>query len=547
MIEVRTGEQYILVRNAYEVKEKLKHIGAEWRPSLGGWVLPASPRAAAEFRTLGIMADIDEGFARLLDDADAIASAAAAKSMKELPPIPGKTDAWLHQRQAYHFSMDSKLDGTMLAMGMGTGKSRTVIGMAEGHEAQSMYILGPKRTLKVWNGEFPKHADREWEVIQPPLNATVAKKAVYVRGAVKLAVARKQPFVVCLNHEAFWRKPMFDMMRENKWDLGYVDESHRIKAPGGKASMWAARLRPHTRKRICGSGTPMGHSPLDIYGQYRYLDPSIFGTSNTMFKARYSITVRIGDDEAGFDKVVGYQNETELADKFGSIAYICGDEVLDLPEAFDVPRPFEMSPRTRKAYNTIDAGIALQVRDGLITTTNALTKLLRLQQVTSGVVKDDDGVEQHIGDDKLEVLRETLVDLGDEPTVVFCRFRSDIARIRELCTELGLTHGELSGAEDSVLTETATMRDDIQIAVVQEQAGGSGVDFTRACIAIYYSISFSLTDYDQSRKRLHRPGQKRHVRYFHLIAEGTKDEVVYEALKNRRDIIEAVLEAARRQ
>ena len=74
------------------------------------------------------------------------------------------------------------------------------------------------------------------------------------------------------------------------------------------------------------------------------------------------------------------------------------------------------------------------------------------------------------------------------------------------------------------------------------QSGGVGIDLSRAAYAFYYSLGYSLGDYEQSLARLRRPGQTRCVRYYHLVCQGTVDEQVYAALRERRSVIEAVLQ-----
>ena len=77
---------------------------------------------------------------------------------------------------------------------------------------------------------------------------------------------------------------------------------------------------------------------------------------------------------------------------------------------------------------------------------------------------------------------------------------------------------------------------------VQMQSGGVGIDCSRAAFAFYYSLGYSLGDYEQSLARLRRPGQTRCVRYYHVVCTGTVDEQVYAALRERRSVIEAVLQ-----
>jgi SNF2 family DNA or RNA helicase len=80
------------------------------------------------------------------------------------------------------------------------------------------------------------------------------------------------------------------------------------------------------------------------------------------------------------------------------------------------------------------------------------------------------------------------------------------------------------------------------VIAVQIRAGGAGVDLTRACYCVYYSLGFSLGDYDQSRRRINRPGQTRPVRFYHLIANDTVDEKVYAALKAKTDVVSHIMD-----
>ena len=77
---------------------------------------------------------------------------------------------------------------------------------------------------------------------------------------------------------------------------------------------------------------------------------------------------------------------------------------------------------------------------------------------------------------------------------------------------------------------------------VQIQAGGVGIDLTQASIAIYFSVGFSLGDYLQSLARLHRPGQRHPVTFYHLIATGTVDEKVFKALQDRQEVVANILQ-----
>ena len=198
--------------------------------------------------------------------ADALAAAQAHKTAEALPDVPSKTKAWLHQQQAYHFAKD--LPAAMLAMDMGTGKSKVVVDIVANRHYKKVLIICPKTVLRVWPAEFEVHA-------QPAVAVTVLNPKRSV--AKKTEQAKVAPDgVIVINHESAWREPFATWALAQQWDLAVIDESHRGKAPGGKFALFTARLRDRAAQRFCLTGTPMPHSPLDAYAQHRFLDPGIF-------------------------------------------------------------------------------------------------------------------------------------------------------------------------------------------------------------------------------------------------------------------------------
>jgi SNF2 family DNA or RNA helicase len=153
-----------------------------------------------------------------------------------------------------------------------------------------------------------------------------------------------------------------------------------------------------------------------------------------------------------------------------------------------------------------------------------------------------DRVEK-IDSGKTELLEEIIEDISEEePVVVFCRFKHDLDEIKAVAEKLGRTYGEISGSRKDALDDKAELQDGIQIAGVQIQAGGVGIDLTKSHYCIYYSVGYSLGDYEQSLARIHRPGQTKPVFYYHLVASGTIDEVIYSNLKNKKDVISTIIE-----
>jgi SNF2 family DNA or RNA helicase len=283
-----------------------------------------------------------------------------------------------------------------------------------------------------------------------------------------------------------------------------------------------------------------------VYAQYRFLDKKIYGTSFTAFRARYAVLQQIGH-HIGAKKVIGFQNQEELQNKFFQIAFHCKTEdVVDLPEEVDVVRPVEICKSARAIYNQLKKEFVADVGSGIVTAGNALTRLLRLQQITSGYLQEDANIETatpgklvQVDDAKQSMLLDVMEDLADdEPIIVFCRFAKDLDAVHEVTRSLGRASLELSGR----VNQLKEWQDGIaQVLAVQIQSGSVGIDLTRSRYAIYYSLGFSLGDYLQSRRRISRPGQKRSTTNIHLIATKTVDEQVYQALQAREDVVNAIL------
>jgi SNF2 family DNA or RNA helicase len=425
------------------------------------------------------------------------------------------------------------------ALDMGTGKSKVATDLVVNWDCKIILILCPASVRGVWRREIERHAGRPISVCV--LEKGTTKDKVHVAtGAIKLGAALRQPVAIVVNYETAWRPEFADFSLGMEWDCVICDESHRIKAHNSQVSKYAAKLGRKAKRRLCLTGTPLAQSPLDLFGQFRFLDPGLFGTSWHHFSNRYAIK---GNPYIP-QQITGYKNQEELQERFRLISYRCkASDVLDLPEAMHEERTCELSPAARKAYKQLEEELIADLGTGVVTASNALVRLLRLQQVTSGFLVEDETEKFHrIDTGKQALLGDLLEDAGGEPFVVFCRFRPDLAAVRALCETMGLRYGELSGALKDGLTDRGEMSPSIDVLGCQIQSGGVGIDLTRARYAVYYSLGFSLSEYEQSLARLHRPGQKRNVCYYHLIAEGTVDRRVYGALRSRKDVIEAVLE-----
>lgn len=544
----------IFVKCHSEMNDLCKSVdNYRWDNKLFAWVYPNSPIVAANlYRALRDHdLTVEEKFNELLRSAVSTKKAQAHKRADELPDVPiTHYSAWLHQRQAFWFAKD--IPGVMLAMDMGTGKTKVSTDLIVNRENQKVLIMCPKSAIDdVWVKQLPIHAGSELHVVGlSDSNKSVAQKTKIAEKELKMAEAKKLPFVCVINYDSAWRDPFDSWAMAQAWDCVICDESHKIKAPGGKAALFAAKIGPKVKYRIALSGTPMPHSPLDAYAQYRFLDPGVFGTSFTLFKNKYAVVGGYGNHQ-----VVAYQNEEELNHKFYSIAFRVGKEVLDLPPFIHVERRCELKGEAKRIYKSLEDEFVAELRTlgydpegeefwddliaGKVTTDNALTRNLRLQQITSGYIMDDEKSIVELDSGKKDLLDDIMEDFTlKEPLVVFANFHHDMDTIRKVTEKQGRRYAELSGRQNDL---KVWQNGDAEVLAVQIKTGGAGIDLTRARYGIYYSITYSLGDFEQSQARIHRPGQTQNTTYVHLLAKGTVDEKIYKALAKRKQIIAEIM------
>lgn len=505
----------------------------------GGWTVAATPYTAVRLRAAGV--ELDEQLTILADEWY------WGQSCDSPEIVNVKLPQWEHQRLAFGFAYGRC--ATLLPIKMGGGKTKIACDLIGNWGSQRVLLLTPTRVLDVWPKEFGKHFAGDYRTVI--LDGTPAKKLALANQAYATTPRGTCLALVC-SYESAWRKPLADFLLSKKWDVVALDESHKIKDPNGKASKFCGQLGLRATRRLCLTGTPMPHSPLDLYAQYRFLEPAIFGTSVTGFKAKYAEMSKYIPN-----KVDKWVNQDEL----GELMALCAvhiDVELDLPPVNHIDVPVTLSAKARRQYDQLERDLVAEIFDtedqfGTVKIDNPLVKVLRLQQVACGFVNaeaDELGTASivlELDTAKADTLEELLDNVdAREPVIVFCRFRHDLDQVERLAKKLGRRYGELSGRR-SDLTRQATMPEGVDLFGVQIRSGGAGIDLTRSAMAVFYSIGcISQGDFAQACARLDRPGQTRPVKFYHLLATNTVDERAYEAISNGREIVEYVLSALKR-
>ena len=437
---------------------------------------------------------------------------------------------------------------------MGCGKTLTAIAtVGAGYQmgkVKRVLIVAPTSVCAVWPKEFQEYAAFPYTI--KTMLGNKAQRLKELDDLVRFPYPHLK--VAVINYESTWRDGIFDALEGFDADLVIADESQRIKTHDAEQSKALHRLGDKARYKMILSGTPVQNEAIDIFSQYRFLDPSIFGTNYYAFRGRYC-------EMGGFNRkqIVSYRDLDQLIKKEHSIAYrVTKEEALDLPEQTFENRYITLSKKERDLYDKLRRDSYAELADGgKITATTVLTKLLRLQQFTGGFLVEDDATQPKlVSRGKLDALIDILQDYvveGKKKLVVFARFLPEIHEIEALCEKvLSKTkmkavaiYGGIKKEDRGSIVQQFQEDPNTMVFIGQIDTAGTGITLTAADTCVYYSVNFNFATYDQSKSRIHRIGQHRPCTYVHLLAAGTIDETILQALAKKEDLAKTVVDTWR--
>lgn len=435
--------------------------------------------------------------------------------------------------------MSLKSRGAALLMEMGTGKSLTAIAitgaLSQAGRIRRVLIVAPLSILGVWEEEFQKFAAFPYALAV--LSGSSAKKLDTLRHMNGTALQ-----VVVVNYESAWR--LEKALTAWHPDLIIADEGHKIKTHNIAASKAMHRMGAKASYRLLLTGTVITNKAIDVFSQYKFLNPAIYGNSFYAFRNRYFDMVGYGNHTPVLKKSM----EGELTEKLHSISYRATKaECLDLPETTDVIRQVELEPAALRIYRGLVKESYAELAGGEVTATNILTRLLRLSQLTGGFLGNDEtaAVEQ-VSAAKLSALEDILDGAMAEgkKLVIIARFIPEIKAICKLLEKRGLGYSCITGEVKNRDEQVARFQNEPEVMafVGQIATAGLGITLTAASTMVFYSLDYSMSNFEQTKARIHRVGQRMPCTYLYLVARGTVDEKVLAALESKADLARTLVD-----
>nr|DAW60550.1 MAG TPA: Helicase of the snf2 rad54 family [Caudoviricetes sp.] len=396
---------------------------------------------------------------------------------------------------------------------------------------QRVLIIAPK---KVAEGTWTKEAQK-WEHLRHlRISAVLGSQQKRLR-----ALATPADIYVINRDNVAWLVDYF----KNAWpfDMVVLDESSSFKNSQSKRFKALKLVRSRINRLVELTGTPASNGLIDLWAQIYLLDGGArLGRTLGQYRERF-----FDPDKRSRTQIFSY------TPKDGSMEYIqqaIGDicvsmkaeDYLNLPDRMFDDVPVVLDDKTRKAYRQLERDLLLELDEGQITAASAGVLTGKLLQLCNGAVYDSEKRPLAIHNCKVEAFLEVLEQLNGQHCLVFYNFQHDRDRLLAALEPLGLRVRVYQNAAD----EDAWNAGEIDVLLAHPASCAYGLNLQNGGHHIvWFGLTWSLEQYEQANKRLHRQGQRHPVIVHHLVVQGGMDEDVIDSLRAKGDTQEALMAA----
>lgn len=451
-----------------------------------------------------------------------------------------ETDLHKYQKACVEHIITHPFCGVFLDMGLGkTVSTLTAINylMFDYLEINSVLVIAPKRVAEsVWQEEAEK-----WDHLK---HLSFSKIIGSAKQRISAVMDTKADIYIISRDNVAWLCALYGGGKL-PFDMVVIDELSSFKSYKSERFKALRGARPYLKRLVGLTGTPAPNGLIDLWPQIYLMDRGErLEKTISRYREKY---FRPGQTNGHV--VYSYDlmsNSEYLIHK--KIEDICismkANDYLEMPERTDNYIKLKMPEQIKKQYDDFEKNKVLDLfkseqeyldnadkwvdKPVEINAVNAAALSNKLLQFANGAVYDENRKVFPIHDIKLEALKEIIEDANGQSVLVAWTFQFDRDRImdylkkykpRELKTNKDIEDWN-AGKIQVMLAHPASAGHGLNL-----QAGGN--------LIVWFGQTWSLELYQQFNARLYRQGQKNHVVINHLILQGTHDEDVIRALKNK--------------
>ena len=436
------------------------------------------------------------------------------------------------------YCIDKIIANPFIGLFLGMGLGKTVITLTalrelrlNRWEVSKPLIIAPKKVAEAtWTSESKK-----WEHLKDLRIVTVTgneKKRLQ-------ALATPADAYVINRENTQWLVEHF----RNEWafDMVILDESSSFKNSRSKRFKALKLVRGRISRLVELTGTPASNGLEDLWAQIYLLDGGErLGRTLTAYRDIYFVPGK--RNQTTIFSYEPKEGSFEAIKK--SIGDICismkAEDYLTLPDMLYNEIPVLLNQSARKAYRQLETELLLQVDAETITAGSAGVLTGKLLQLCNGAIYSEERNVVEIHDCKLEAFMELIEQLHGEHALVFYNYRHDLERLLRELKNTGLRVRVYQKPADEIDWNNG----EIDILLAHPASCGYGLNLQQGGHhAVWYGLTWSLEQYEQANKRLHRQGQARPVVVHHLVVRDGMDETVIDALKSKGNVQNALMNA----
>ena len=446
-------------------------------------------------------------------------------------PAPDFSPDDLHAYQLHAVEYIKRTPHSALWLDMGLGKTViTLTALADLLDeciSRRVLVIAPLRVARsVWpvEGERWSHLGAANLQVQQILGTPAQRKEQLAASADVYVINRELvPWLVELYGRKDW-----------PFDTVVIDEATAFKNPASQRFKALKKVRPQIERMIQLTGTPASNGLLDLWSQVYLLDRGHrLGKTFSGFRSKYFMP-----DFMGYHWTLKKGAADEIHALLSDICLrMSSDDYLSLPDSVPNTVAVEPSRSVYAQYREFEREFLLKLGPGTVDAPNAAALTNKLLQFANGAVYTETAWEEvhTLKLDALEELREGV----DGPILVAYNYRHDLERIRARFPEAVILDHEQS-------TVDRWNRREIDMLVAHPASAGHGLNLqSGGNNIVWFGLNWSLELYDQFNARLRRQGQDRPVFVHHIVTQGTVDETVMGALRNKTITQSALLDALR--
>lgn len=436
----------------------------------------------------------------------------------------------------------------------GSGKTATILGayeyLRQHNEIDQLFVVGPINCFKAWREEYLEviRNSTKYDVLNLHDTDGRIDKLYY------LSKDFRKARIVLINFESIGSIADDLVNLINNRTMVVFDEVHRIKNPKGVYYYYANKLVKQTRFKVALTGTPLPNGYEDLHNVFELLyqeySKTYFGFTQDKLKILMSRYKELGIEDKNVNNLI-YPFYTRVSKN---------DLGVKPPEP-DHLILVDVNMEENEAYSSVFEDKSM----------GSLEKIVRLMRIGSGdnyfskdIIQTYQGIKEDESKDSImmflpsklakaiDVISELV--LRGHNVLVWGVFIKTIDTIEYYLSQkidsksIGKIYGAVENRDD-IINDFNNPSGNIKVLITNPHTLAESVSLHKNCHhAVYLELNYNLSQYLQSKDRIHRLGisKEQETNYYILINNYSLPSIdmrVYESLQVKAEVMYSAIDS----